>query len=192
MVHPNCLTINELGRVFVGDSRGQIHFWDAGFMNDGKFKVENHVTIRHKELDGDQINSIVALTEPMNTLQVHSRDNCIRLIEYESSRGPRVKARFFGTRCSNMPVSSAMSTDGQFIISGSEDGKPKIWDTSFESMLPSKYLACELLDVVSDCCWNPQYNMFALSGFSENFPVLVYVYQRTEEEQQAFLMGGGL
>jgi jouberin len=74
----------------------------------------------------------------MHTILVHSRDNCIRLIEYESSRGPRVKQRFFGARCSNMPCQSTISTDGQFIISGSEDGRPRIWDTSFESMQSAK------------------------------------------------------
>jgi hypothetical protein len=30
--------------------------------------------------------------------------------------------------------------------------------------------------------WNPKYNMFALAGFGHTFPVMVYVYERSEEE----------
>lgn len=47
-----------------------------------------------------------------------------------------------------------------------------------------------MLDLVSDCSWNPRYNMFVLTGFSQNFPVLVYVYQRTEEELSRIFMSG--
>jgi WD40 repeat protein len=130
-VHPNCLTFSDSGRLFVGDSRGQINVWDVALRH-GNLIAENHFRIVHKELDGDQINAITVHPEHLNQLIVHSRDNCIRLLEYESSRGPKVKQRFFGSRCKDMPCLSTSSPDGQFIVSGSEDGKPRIWDTSLE------------------------------------------------------------
>ena len=68
------------------------------------------------------------------------------------------------------------------MISGSEDGRPLIWDIDQEQPLPNKAFECKLLDLVSDCSWNNKYNMFAVSGFGRNFPVLVYVYERTEKE----------
>jgi len=40
----------------------------------------------------------------------------------------------------------------------------------------------KLMDLVSDCSWNPKYNMFAVAGFGQEFPVLVYVYERTQDE----------
>ena len=45
-----------------------------------------------------------------------------------------------------------------------------------ETMESSKPFECRMLDLVSDCQWNPRYNMFALSGFGQHFPVLIYVY----------------
>ena len=94
-VHPNCLKFSDSGRLFVGDSRGRISVWDVSLRN-RNIVAENHFKITHKELDGDQINSIIIVPYTTNQLFVQSRDNCTRLIEYESSRGTRVKKRFFG------------------------------------------------------------------------------------------------
>ena len=87
-------------------------------------------------------------------------------------------------------VKSTISPDGQFIVSGSETGKPCIWDATLEYNFKTKPYECKLLDLVSDCDWNPRYNMFALSGFGQHFPVLVYVYQRTDEELNKLLYSG--
>lgn len=38
------------------------------------------------------------------------------------------------------------------------------------------------MDLVSDVDWNPRYNMFAAAGFGQEFPILVYVYERSKEE----------
>ena len=43
------------------------------------------------------------------------------------------------------------------------------------------------MDVVSDCDWNPRYNMFAVSGFGQEFPILVYVYERSKRELDQLL-----
>ncbi len=32
-VHPNCMVFNSNGRLFVGDSRGQISVWDISLKN---------------------------------------------------------------------------------------------------------------------------------------------------------------
>jgi len=79
-------------------------------------------------------------------------------------------------------VKSCISPDGQFLVSGSESGVPFIWDAVTLDKFKTKPYACKFLDLVSDCDWNPKYNMFALSGFGHRFPILVYVYQRTDEE----------
>jgi hypothetical protein len=41
--------------------------------------------------------------------------------------------------------------------------------------------------MVADVAWNPKYNMFALAGFGHQFPVMVYVYQRSEEQLNEIL-----
>ncbi len=110
-IHPNCLTLSEAGRLYVGDSRGTISCWDVS-LRYGQLAAENHFKIISKELEGDQINAIVVHPEHTNQLYVHSRDNCIRLIEYESSRGVRIKKRFFGSLCKDLQVRSDVSPDG--------------------------------------------------------------------------------
>ena len=163
-VHPNCLVFSDSGRLFAGDSRGAVSVWDVS-MRHGKLEVENHFKITHKELDGDQINSLIIHPEAQNQLFVQSRDNCVRLIEYESSRGTRIKKRFFGAQCKDLMVRCAISPDAQYLVSGSEDGKPRIWNTTLEEQCAGKPYECHMLDLISDCQWNPRYNMFALCGF---------------------------
>ena len=50
--------------------------------------------------------------EFQNKLFVHSRDNCIRLLEYESMKGPRIRKRFFGGKFKDLMIKSCVSPDG--------------------------------------------------------------------------------
>lgn len=141
VVHPNCLTFAESGRMFIGDSTGTISVWDVS-LRYGNLVAENHFKIMSKELEGDEINEIRVHPEHTNQLYVHSRDNCIRLVEYESSRGTRVRKRFFGSVCKELAVRSDVSPDGQYLVSGSEDGQPRIWDASLEQQFRSSPYEC--------------------------------------------------
>ena len=118
IVHPNCITISEEGRLFVGDSQGSIYVCDVQIESARKFRIANKFRITHKELEGDQINSIIIHPEEINHIFVQSRDNCVRLIEIDSVRGPRVKKRFFGAKCKDMMVRCTISPDAQFLVSG--------------------------------------------------------------------------
>lgn len=183
------MVFNPHGRLFVGDSRGRISVWDIS-VRSGNVYADNFFQIKQKELEGDEINQLTVHPEHENKLFVHSRDNCIRLLEYESLKGPRIRKRFFGAKCRDLMVRSCVSPDGQYLVSGSEDGVPHVWNIStgeaYGTKVSRKY-ECRFLDLVSDVTWNPKYNMFALSGFGHHFPVMVYVYQRTEEELNEIL-----
>jgi WD40 repeat protein len=109
--HPNSIAFDEDGRLFIGDSFGQINTWRVEIIYHQVTAVE-HFLIKHKEIDGDQINNIIIHTEKKNQFYVQSRDNCIRLIEYETNKGPRIKKRFFGAKCSKLMVQCAISPDG--------------------------------------------------------------------------------
>jgi hypothetical protein len=73
------------------------------------------------------------------------------------------------------------------LVSGSETGKPYIWD-QFEAPVDTDDLECGFSDLVSDCDWNPRYNMFALSGFGQGFPILIYAYERSAREHEELLL----
>lgn len=51
-IHPNCLCFSDLGRLFVGDSKGTISVWDVELRH-GEIKTEYLFKITHKELEGD-------------------------------------------------------------------------------------------------------------------------------------------
>lgn len=156
--------------------------------------MNDHFLIKHKEIEGDQINALIIHPESKNQLYVHSRDNCIRLIDYETSRGTRVKRRFFGSKCNNFMIKSCLSPDGKYLVSGSETGRPYIWDAETEEAITDiNHYECQFLDIISDCDWNPRYNMFAVVGFGQEFPVLVYVFERERREiEEIFFRQGKL
>jgi hypothetical protein len=46
------------------------------------------------------------------------------------------------------------------------------------------------MDLASDVDFNPRYNIFAVSGFGHRFPILLYVYERSDEELSQLLIMG--
>lgn len=82
-------------------------------------------------------------------------------------------------------VQCTLSPDGSYLVSGSENGVPYIWDTEDEDLQDSTIYECNFDDLMADCDWNPKYNMFAFSGFGQEFPILIYAFVRSEAEINA-------
>ena len=62
-----------------------------------------------------------------------------------------------------------------------------------EAPIESTKYECNFQDIVSDCDWNPRYNMFAVAGFGQEFPILIYVYERSNKEvEELFFRHGKL
>jgi jouberin len=175
--HPNYITFDETGTLFIGDSLGTIHQYHMKIANGG-LECNKERLISHKELQGDNINKI--MFEPRRgRMVIHTRDNCIRLLDIESDK-PKVIVRYFGVKCSKTNIKSTVSPDGNYILSGSEEGRPFIWPLLSGNSLPTEKYECEFYDSVSDVCWNEVYNMFALSGFGHEYPILVYVHTKND------------
>ena len=176
--HPNAVVFDITGRLYIGDSLGYIHIWLLSI--DREFpKMEKIKIVTHKELEYGTINKITIVPNQSQKLIVHTRDNCIRLIDISKER-TSISLRFFGLKCWKTNIKSTCSPDGSYLFSGSEEGEPKMWqlDTGI-SFSTSKY-ECGFIDSVNDVSWNEVYNMNALSGFGQEYPLLVYVFERKE------------
>ena len=176
--HPNDVVFDITGRLYIGDSLGYIHIWLLSIDREYP-KMEKIKIVTHKELEFGTINKITIVPNQSQKLLVHTRDNCIRLIDISKEK-TTVSLRFFGLKCWKTNIKSTCSPDGSYLFSGSEEGEPKLWqlDTGI-SFSTSKY-ECGFIDSVNDVSWNEVYNMNALSGFGQEYPLLVYVFERKE------------
>jgi len=82
--------------------------------------------------------------------------------------------RFFGSKSSKYPIKSTASPDGQYVLSGSEDGKPYLWDVITGELMDLKHLGVSFMGPVSDVAWNSEYHMIAFAGFGDQYPILVF------------------
>jgi jouberin len=63
------------------------------------------------------------------------------------------------------------------VLSGSEDGKPYLWDNVAITQATNQF-QYSLVGPISDVAWNDTYHMIALSGFGDEHPIIVYTWER--------------
>ena len=147
------------------------------------------ISLTHSSLEGDVINSIKLVAETKKIV-VHSRDNSVRLVNPYGRNGKlQVEIDYQGMLCSQTNLKSGISPDGQYLISGSEDGSPKLFHllTGF----PIDRSIChetKFNDFVSDVDWNNNFNMIAVAGFSQEYSVMLFVYEKKEDELEHDLL----
>lgn len=136
-------------------------------------------------MSGDAINSLTLVPVELKDLLVHSRDNCLRTLELNSAVGKYIEGgeqtgaivgRFFGTVTQKLCVRSTTSPCGEYVLSGSEDGKPHLWD-KLGLVQETDLFEYDLMGPVTDVAWNETYHMIALAGFGDEHPIVVYVYE---------------
>jgi WD40 repeat protein len=176
--HPNTVVFDITGRLYIGDSLGHIHIWHFS-IDRGYPKIEKIKIITHKELGSGTINKITLIPNQSQKLLVHSRDNCIRLIDISTDK-TKIFLRYFGLKCSKTNIKSTCSPDGSYVLSGSEEGEPKMWQLETGIPFSTTKYECGFVDSVNDVSWNGVYNMNALSGFGQEYPLLVYVHERKQ------------
>lgn len=67
-----------------------------------------------------------------------------------------------------------VSPDGQHVLSGSEDGKLYLWDFHTAEPYNTEHLGLSFVGPVTDVDWNSGYHMIAVSGFGDQYPILVF------------------
>lgn len=178
--HPNSVVFDITGRLYIGDSLGHIHIWILT-IDRGCPKLEKIKIIFHKELELGTINKITLIPNQSQRLLVHTRDNCIRLIDISTEK-TKIILRYFGLKCNKTNIKSTCSPDGSFLFSGSEEGVPKMWQLDTGIPFGTNRYECGFIDSVNDVSWNEVYNMNCLSGFGQEYPLLVYVHEYKEAE----------
>ena len=120
---------------------------------------------------------------------VHSRDNCIRLLEHNVKRHKGISLRYFGLTSRQYKIRSCVSPDGQYVLSGSEEGSPHMWDYSSAIEYSTKQYECSFAGLITDVDWNPVYNMIVMCGYGKPYPLLVYVHEREKNDLLAYNLG---
>lgn len=92
--HPNCITIGNDGRLYVGDSLGIVHVWEIQLRYQ-KVDVVKIRIIDNPETAGDQVNCVGLYPNDTKRVIVHSRDNCLRTIDYSNAYNSRVRSVAF-------------------------------------------------------------------------------------------------
>ncbi len=160
-IYPNCIMIDKMGKLFVGDSIGLIRTWDLSYL-DGEIYADNYFIIKHKEIEDDTINKVMIDPDSEDKIIVHSRDSCIRIVEFDRDlkKDAKVRTRLFGARSAYQMIKSCVSPDGAYLASGSEKGSINVWNIHTEERFSQEY-NCKFLDSTCDVDWNNKFNMIA-------------------------------
>lgn len=100
-----------------------------------------------------------------------------------------VDSRYVGAKIYKYSVRSCISPDGQFLASGSEDGKGYVWDIARAFLEDTSEWEASVKDLMADIAWNNTYHMVALAPFGSELPILVYIYEKKPEEIEEGLLG---
>lgn len=179
--YPNTMTFGRNGIMFIGDSRGDVHIWEIK-SHFKSIELSRIKSISDREIAGDPINSILIPNPSHNRLLIHTRDNCIREIDHTKRENSRIINRYYGAKFSKENIKSCLSPDGEYLLSGSEDGKVYIWGTTGVG-LDTDCIDVEFKGSVNAVDWNPKYHMIAATGFGNEFPILIFVWNRRNEEE---------
>ncbi|KAG7377606.1 Jouberin [Phytophthora pseudosyringae] len=176
-VHTICVEAKS-GRIFCGDAKGNVTVWrrtaNASTLSD----YERIKTIQ----TGQSSITSLELHPRKAHLLVHTQPNA--LFQYELRSYLLLNKSYAGVACESLLLKSAFSPDGKLVISGSEDGFPRlftslhgqqlqrgVWGTHF-------FHGCPVLDV----SWSPTAHMAALCSYGGNNPIVVLCSYRDDKE----------
>ena len=69
-----------------------------------------------------------------------------------------------------------------YLISGSEDGTVYVWDIFSATQLNKSEIDVACDGPVSCVAWNPKYNMIAVGSFGDEWPICLFVSQKSGKD----------
>lgn len=167
----NTMTFSPNGRrLYCGDSSGIISVWRTVIEN-GDLQFSNKKFLLDDEIGNTPI-SHMEMVRSNFTLLVHTHDDVIRVFD---TKAMTTTTRYIGAKCRRYLIRSTFSPDGQFIISGSEEGNILIWTVKAPKSSNTVQWSNKFSKPVTSLSWNPKTNMIAVSSFGEGQPILIYV-----------------
>ncbi|KAE9100438.1 hypothetical protein PF005_g6887 [Phytophthora fragariae] len=176
-VHTICVEA-KTGRIFCGDAKGEITVWR---------RPTNSSTLNGYELiktiqTGQTSITSLELHPRKAHLLVHTQPNAI--FQYELRSYLLLNKSYAGVACKSMLVKSTFSPDGKLVISGSEDGVPRLFTSLHGQQLQRGvwgghfFHDCPVLDV----SWSPTAHIAALCSYGGNNPIVVLCSFRDDKE----------
>ncbi|KAK1932430.1 Jouberin [Phytophthora citrophthora] len=175
-VHTICVEAKS-GRVFCGDAKGEITVWKR---TSGS-ALSDYERIKTIQTGQTSITSLQLHPRKAHLL-VHTQPNGI--FQYELRSYLLLNKSYAGVVCESLLVKSTFSPDGKLVISGSEDGVPRlftslrgqqlqhgVWGTRFFHDYP-----------VLDVSWSPTAHMAALCSYGGNNPIVVLCSYRDDKD----------
>ncbi|EAY12092.1 hypothetical protein TVAG_301090 [Trichomonas vaginalis G3] len=167
----NSMTFSPNGRrLYCGDSSGVISVWRTVIEN-GELKFSNKRFLVDDEIGNTPI-SHMEMVRSNFCLLIHTHDDVIRVFD---TKAMTTTTRYIGAKCRRYLIRSTFSPDGQFIISGSEDGNILIWTVKSPKSSNTVQWTNKFNKPVTSLAWNPKRNMIAISSFGEGQPILIFV-----------------
>ncbi|KAL7685091.1 putative WW domain, EF-hand domain pair, WD40/YVTN repeat-like-containing domain superfamily [Plasmopara halstedii] len=161
-VHCVCVEAKS-ERIFCGDSKGDITVWR---------RIENVSTYseyqRIKTIQTGQASITSLKLHPRKAhLLVHSQPNAI--FQYELRSFLLLNKSYADVVCESLMIKSTFSPDGRFVISGSEDGRPRVYTSLYGQQIQRGVWGTHFYHdgPVLDVSWSPTAHMVALCSYGD-------------------------
>ncbi|EEY53464.1 uncharacterized protein PITG_07120 [Phytophthora infestans T30-4] len=166
------------GRVFCGDAKGEISVWRR--------------TANASTLDGyERIKTIQTGQTSITSLELHPRKAHLlaqtqpnAIFQYELRSYLLLNKSYAGVACESLLVKSTFSPDGKLVISGSEDGVPRLFTSLHGQQLQRGVWGTHFFHEypVLDVSWSPTAHMAALCSYGGDNPIVVLCSYRGVED----------
>ena len=159
-------------RLFSGDGQGVVNVWRLETGREPSNPNMWHLARRIDEPDlrGKSILTLaVHPSEPL--LLVSGHQHVVRLLELR--RYTKVHNGYIGAPVSRSTVRCCFSSDGKWVLSGGEDGKPHFWETESAAKARDKAWKLGFSKPIYAVDWCPDQHLIALASFGGNFPILL-------------------